>query len=566
MQKYQQNFLAYEKTNIQKLTQTYLYTIDKNDVRKFFNSSTPKPKGQEEYQKDTRYRHGSGPGTGRGQGQRQGSGPGPDPNSNNDRNHISQLEQTIKAQENELNSIRNALIKAEEEKKFIKNKMQREQKELTINHDFDLHRQSNKARELLKSDSLTNKVSKPAPTKPTTILISTPNETQIQIKQAKIQNLSLIKSRPVIEYLTNSYKTASLKDTKYKDIKQDLLYKDAVIDRYKAQHELMKISLYDSNRLNEVLDEKLAQEECNRLLLTHSLNLCNLRAKLYDLCQVIENTRLEAVLAKAGHNTTQNTQKSGALDAYKTGLKQAFSKLLDLIKEINNKITNKYEIDKLIDISDLSFKNFHKIAQDLKNQLNNEIIKLEKLVEIPEKEENLQNAQNAQNSSQTQTITRDSVLAIKETHHAASNIDPDKRKRDSLAAAPTNESRVELAVLYEEIALLKEQLAHSNTTEGQKLIEKSATFDDLKVMDPNNPVNLNKNNSPSEILNQLAEKSNLLEEASKREEKLKDSVHDLKNVLKRLQRASSQQKAYSDKFIADLKRENRMLLESLSRE
>jgi len=143
----------------------------------------------------------------------------------------------------------------------------------------------------------------------------------------------------------------------------------------------MKISLYDSNRLNEVLDEKLAQEECNRLLLTHSLNLCNLRAKLYDLCQVIENTRLEAVLAKAGHNTTQNTQKSGALDAYKTGLKQAFSKLLDLIKEINNKITNKYEIDKLIDISDLSFKNFHKIAQDLKNQLNNEIIKLEKLVE-----------------------------------------------------------------------------------------------------------------------------------------------------------------------------------------
>ena len=158
--------------------------------------------------------------------------------------------------------------------------------------------------------------------------------------------------------------------------------------------------------------------------------------------------------------------------------------------------------------------------------------------------------------------------------------DSQTRQRESYAAATgssanyatiSSENRVELAVLYEEITLLKEQLAHANTAEGRKMKEKSATFDDLKAMDPSNlarPREVGDPNQPlnaSEAKEQLAKKSNLLEEAAKREEKLQDHVHDLKNALKRLQKASQSQKAYSDKFIEDLKRENRMLLESLSK-
>lgn len=222
------------------------------------------------------------------------------------------LNKVIQKQEQELNMIRNALIKAEEDKNNLQNQINNLLKVSAPVTQPETSLETNQMKRLSKSDSNLFKYSEEPKSgrnfepefksNPFRKNSQPVNETQARtnlpdprtnspknqnsqemnlfkttIKQAKLNNLKLLKSRPIIEHLTDSYKSSAIQDLKYHDLKNDLVYKDMMISRYKAQKEVYKLNLNDVKKNNEILDEKLAQEECNRLLLTHGLNLCNLR-------------------------------------------------------------------------------------------------------------------------------------------------------------------------------------------------------------------------------------------------------------------------------------------------
>ena len=679
------NFVAYEKTNIQKLTQTYLYTIDNKEIRKLFKTSTPK---HSENNLDASINT-TVESTNTKRTNITSLVPTPSPqlnvnnssknmnywqnnNNNNNNPNFSALESTILKQENELNIIRNALIKSEQDRFALNNKLnqalhvQNSDKDVNDNSKFGKLVSSqadnflaNSPRDIKRSFSSHD--FRVARNKPYPENNNNTNNTNnlLPIKSAKTKKISLIKSRPVIEHLTESYKKSSLLNSHSKstknELENDLLYKESIIDRYKAQNELCKINLQDSQKLNEKLDEKLAQEECNRLLLTHSLNLCNLRAKLYDLTQLVEEIRLQAVLGKLKEKESRRREKSkerekqnvkvqrglnqskstndssdgfkfteyvrhhrstsqiteshpasnlllakiGQTDDdfnklnsmklennnnnpnnnsnnnnnnypnYKIQLKSVFTSLMILVEEINNKITDKCLLpgsnENIILSSSTSkdlepnFKNFNLVVYEVKMALNKEIIKLEKLVQIPQKDndnelrlqrDKLRNNSNSQASQYSNSF----------------NSPLDKNSSGGLPNnnIANNNNKLELAVLYEEITLLKEQIALSNTKEGKNIAANSATFEDLKAIEFDNENSKNYRKMTNQQLQDIIfEKNNLLAQAKDREEKFKEDVYDLKVALKRLQARSEEQKGFSERFIRELKRENQILIDSL---